>query len=113
MQVETSVTFAADHPVFAGHFPGRPIVPGALLLDEVLHVALQASRVSPGAFANEKADEPKVRCQIASVKFLSPVQPGEALLISCRGGANRPTRFDITCQGRQVATGTFALEVTQ
>lgn len=113
MQVETSVTFAADHPVFAGHFPGRPIVPGALLLDEVLHVALQASRVSQGAFANGKADEPKVRCQIASVKFLSPVQPGEALLICCMGGANRPTRFDITCQGRQVATGTFALEVAQ
>ena len=27
----------AGHPAFDGHFPGCPIWPGALLLDEVLH----------------------------------------------------------------------------
>jgi 3-hydroxyacyl-[acyl-carrier-protein] dehydratase len=30
------VKFAVNHPCGAGHFPGNPIIPGALLLDEVL-----------------------------------------------------------------------------
>ena len=110
MQLETSVTFAADHPVFAGHFPNHPIVPGALLLDEILHAASQASRVGHGKLAQGETQWPSVWCQIASVKFLSPVQPGESVLISCIRDANRPIRFDVTCQGRAVATGAFVLE---
>lgn len=107
MQFETSVTFAADHPVFAGHFPSHPIVPGALLLDEILHAAAQASRVWQGEFAKGGAEGPRVWCQIAWVKFLSPVRPGESVLVSCIGEANHPIRFDVTCQGRAVATGAF------
>ena len=29
---EDTIRFAADHPALPGHFPGNPIVPGALLL---------------------------------------------------------------------------------
>ena len=32
-------TIAADHPAFAGHFPGRPLLPGVALLAEVLEAA--------------------------------------------------------------------------
>ena len=110
MKLETSVTFAADHPVFAGHFPGRPIVPGALLLDEILHAACVAGRLWQEKSANGAPHGPKVGCQIASVKFLSPVQPGESVLISCSADANRRIGFNVTCQGRAVATGSFVLE---
>jgi 3-hydroxymyristoyl/3-hydroxydecanoyl-(acyl carrier protein) dehydratase len=48
-----TLSFAPDHPTAAGHFPGNPILPGALLLDEVvLAIAAGESR---------KAGAPMVR----------------------------------------------------
>lgn len=104
MQGEITLTFAADHPAFAGHFPGRPIVPGALLLDAVLHAVTQASQ-TPG---ESLASGPAVHCQIASAKFLSPVLPGETLTMSWSSTDKGQTRFDIAGSGRPVATGIFA-----
>ena len=106
MQGETSVTIAADHPAFAGHFPGRPMLPGVLLLDAALHAVTQAREAS----GETSAFGPAVRCQIASAKFLSPVQPAETLTISWTGTASGQTRFDIAGSGRQVASGAFVFE---
>nr|MDP2191264.1 3-hydroxyacyl-ACP dehydratase [Rhodoferax sp.] len=103
MQDEISFTIAADHPAFAGHFPGRPMVPGVLLLDAALHAAAQA-RQPPG---ERTASGPAMRCQIASAKFLSPVQPGETLTISYTRTDKGQTRFVIAGGGCQVATGIF------
>jgi 3-hydroxyacyl-[acyl-carrier-protein] dehydratase len=58
--------FAKDHPTAAGHFPGNPIIPGALLLDRVLY-----------AVAGDRARA----CAIRAVKFLHPVRPGDAIRI--------------------------------
>jgi 3-hydroxymyristoyl/3-hydroxydecanoyl-(acyl carrier protein) dehydratase len=33
----TILRLPADHPSVEGHFPGNPIFPGAVLLDEILH----------------------------------------------------------------------------
>ena len=106
MQVESSLTFAVDHPAFVGHFPGRPIVPGVLLLDAVLHTVAQARRTERESIPSD----PPVSCQIASAKFLSPVQPGETLTISCTHTDQGQTRFEIAGNGRQVASGIFVFE---
>lgn len=88
------VVIAADHPCFAGHFPGRPIVPGVLLLDLAQRTIEAATGLSlVGLFAT---------------KFLSPVLPGEALTLSYETGAGQ-VRFEWLRGEQAVANGRYAV----
>jgi 3-hydroxyacyl-[acyl-carrier-protein] dehydratase len=103
----TTLVIAPDHPAFAGHFPGAPIVPGVVLLDAAVHAICAAlPSLDPGAA--EAGVKPT--WQISSAKFLSPVGPGETLTISCPASASGSTRFDISSGSRKVATGTLVLQ---
>ena len=106
MRSETTLHIAPDHPAFAGHFPGAPIVPGVVLLDAAVHAALQlrsraASDGTPGSLGEG--------CQISSAKFLAPVGPGETLTIALDTTPEGSARFEISSGGRKVATGTLVL----
>jgi 3-hydroxymyristoyl/3-hydroxydecanoyl-(acyl carrier protein) dehydratase len=72
----------SDHPALPGHFPGRPIVPGVLLLDAVMQEA-----------AAIRADPPT---RLLRAKFPAPVLPGDAIEITFdpRG----PDRLAFTCR---------------
>ena len=59
----------ADHPSLPGHFPGAPLVPGVVILDEVI-AALAEWR------QNSQLNG------IRMVKFLAPLQPEQAFTIS-------------------------------
>ena len=91
-------TIPVDHPVFAGHFPGMPIVPGVMLLDAMLHTITAATGLAPD------------RCEISSVKFLGSARPGETLLMEHAALPNGAIRFDIiTADGRRrIASGALA-----
>jgi 3-hydroxyacyl-[acyl-carrier-protein] dehydratase len=88
----TPLSIRADHPAFAGHFPGRPIVPGVVLLDEALQVISAAECISLAA------------CHINSVKFLSPLKPGESVVIEHETNDNA-IRFEVLCNGRKIVAG--------
>ena len=66
MSLNISFCIEDQHPCLAGHFPHKPIVPGVLLLDRVIHVL------------EEKTGEGKVQ-GIKHVKFLQPVLPGQRI----------------------------------
>ncbi|CAN7420614.1 AMP-binding protein [Variovorax sp. LjRoot84] len=88
----------ADHPAFAGHFPGQPLLPGALLLSEVL----EAVQGVP-ALAARLGAQPT----LAAAKFLAPVRPGSTLVIDLipETGASRGLRFEAHSSGVTVASG--------
>jgi hypothetical protein len=87
-----------DHPAFAGHFPGQPLLPGALLLSEVL----EAVRGVP-ALAARLGAQPT----LAAAKFLAPVRPGSRLRIDLlpeTGGAGG-LRFQVHCGNSLAVSG--------
>ena len=94
---EISLNIQADHPAFAGHFPGQPLLPGVALLAEVLEAVLDdpelAALVGPAP-------------RITAAKFLAPVRPGAQLSLQLDGGP-RGVRFEIREGERVAATGQF------
>ena len=69
--------FPPDHPTAAGHFPGNPIIPGALLLELVLRAAA-----------------PEGTAEIRAAKFLHPVRPGDRIQIRWRLLESGDTAFE-------------------
>ena len=58
-----TICFNASHPVFAGHFPGYPIVPGACLV-QIAQELLSDKTGAPVRFAG-----------VRNLKFRQPVTP--------------------------------------
>ena len=90
----TSVSIPNDHPAFKGHFPGNPILPGVTILDIV---ARSLGRPLAG---------------FRRVKFLSPVRPGEVLLVELTHGSKGDQAFTVHVQDRIVCEGQITLEPT-
>jgi 3-hydroxymyristoyl/3-hydroxydecanoyl-(acyl carrier protein) dehydratase len=90
-----------EHPAFAGHFPGQPLLPGVSLLAEVLEAVL-----AEPALAALVGPAPR----IANTKFLAPVRPGAQLSIELKADL-RAVRFEVREGARAMASGQF--EVVQ
>jgi 3-hydroxymyristoyl/3-hydroxydecanoyl-(acyl carrier protein) dehydratase len=97
-RISKRVAIAVDHPAFAGHFPGRPMLPGVALLAE----AMEAAAGAP-ALAKAIGSAPL----LTVVKFLAPVAPGATLDIDVQLEAST-VAFRIDAAGSPVAVGKFA-----
>ena len=91
----------ADHPSLPGHFPGRPIVPGVVLLD--------------AAFALILARHPGYApAALPAIRFTKPVRPGQPVDVACDGGVfcdGGPGRIAFACavDGQTVLHGSVVL----
>jgi 3-hydroxyacyl-[acyl-carrier-protein] dehydratase len=94
--MHTALHIAADHPSYAGHFPGFPVLPGAVLLDETLRAIASARGIDLAAW------------QISSAKFLDGVRPGDRLVLEHDAPAAGSIRFAIHAGNRKVVSGTLS-----
>jgi len=71
---------SANEPFFAGHFPGRPIMPGVLVLEAIVQVGALC------VLWNEPANRGRglALLGVASARFRRPVVPGDILRLSTR-----------------------------
>lgn len=92
-------TVLNEHPAIAGHFPGMPIVPAALLLDEITHRFTLAT----GRNLNT----------VKQVRFSAPLTPGQQLDVQYQPKNSAEYRFIGTERGSPVMKGALDYTVTQ
>jgi len=74
-KIRTSKEIKPDEPVFAGHYPGQPIMPGALICESIFQTgAILLSKIMGGM-----GEGIPVLTRINNAKFKSIVRPGSTL----------------------------------
>jgi 3-hydroxymyristoyl/3-hydroxydecanoyl-(acyl carrier protein) dehydratase len=91
-------SFALDHPAAAGHFPGNPIIPGAVLLSTTLRAIEASGQLN------------LVRGRPLAAKFLHPVRPGDSVRIEFSEIAGGTLKFSGAVGLNVVLTGTVGRE---
>ena len=85
MTFEVRRVISADHPSLPGHFPDMPLVPGVVILDEVIAALLEWRK----------------DCEltgIQTVKFLVPLKPEEPFSIRFSAGDEGGGEMNFSCR---------------
>lgn len=108
---EAATSFAADDPIFAGHFPDNPLVPGVILTEALAQTAGIAA-------ASGYTETPKplfLLSAIRSMKFFRAVRPGEQIDLRAEKLAQVDdlVQFKVVAsvKGARVAEGQLVLSV--
>ena len=91
--MERELQFSASEPFFEGHFPGRPVVPGVMLIDKAVAAAcelLGCDAILEG---------------IVKVKFSNPVLPGETVLLRMERRGETDVAYSFLKDGTACASG--------
>ena len=73
-----------ENPIFAGHFPAKPILPGVLLIEAVAQTAgVMLGSAAPQADAGARGGVALLGA-VNRFKFLKPVTPGQELRIETK-----------------------------
>ena len=88
---------ANTHPCLAGHFSGNPIVPGVIIIDEVIS----------GLYIKNKAVEVT---DISSLKFLSPLKPDITVKVIISEKKTNLLKFICSIDGNNIVDGLLRIQ---
>jgi len=101
-------TFAAGDPIFEGHFPGNPIIPGVILVEALAQTA---------GLAVAKPGERLLLSAIRGMKFPASCGPEEVITLkaSKAGGVAGLVQCEVSARvgERVVAQGSIVLSATR
>ncbi|GMR20586.1 MAG: hypothetical protein BMS9Abin36_1182 [Gammaproteobacteria bacterium] len=93
------VIISATHPSLAGHFPGNPIVPGVVLLDEVI------------AGLSGFVGKPVEVLAMPHVKFLASVLPEQEFTIEYTTKSEGVVNFLLLLRGEKAVIGSLKFRI--
>lgn len=90
----------STHPALPGHFPGDPLVPGAVLLSMIIETT-------------ERWHEGKGRVKsLLAVKFLAPMRPDKVVVLSLLPISAGLLKFECQTGETLIATGRIEMAVS-
>ena len=109
----------AGDPVFAGHFPDEPIMPGVLIAEACGQLGAIALSLEAGD-TDEKAMAGKPTGYLASInkfKFFTPCRPGDTLDMTVRVGKRMGSLIQLICSvktgNKKVANGDLTVAMIE
>ena len=111
IRAECATSFASDDPIFAGHFPGNPLVPGVILAEALA----QTSGIVAASGYPDGSKPLFLLSAIRAMKFFRPVRPEERIILRAEkvGQMQDLMQFKVTASvtGALVADGQIVLNV--
>ena len=106
---ECLTNFEPNDPMFGGHFPGNPLVPGVILTEALA----QTAGIAAGSGSTGDSQPRFLLSAIRQMKFLRPVRPGERIVLRAQkiGEMSGLLQFKVaaTVEERVVAEGELVL----
>ena len=98
--MDYSFTIQASHPSLEGHFPNNPIVPGVVILDEVINIV---KRIKPELTI----------AAIPMVKFTHPLLAKQTVLVEIKEKSDSAISFTCLHNDIKLVTGQLTLKSIQ
>lgn len=109
--VEATTSFAAEDPIFAGHFPGNPLVPGVIITEALA----QTAGIAAATGYPENAKPLFLLSAIRTMKFFQAIRPDEQVDLRAEkmGEVEGMVQFKVAAsvKGITVAEGQLVLSV--
>ena len=93
MRHEVQGSISPTHPSLAGHFPGNPVVPGVVILNELLRAA--------ESWLHWKGDP----VAVTSVKFMRLLRPNEPFTMLLEQRSDSAVSFAVLRDQVRIASG--------